>query len=255
MSKLYVLFALMAICLVSVSVSANIVTPTIEEHEASAPSPSAAAGDNPTTAFMQVSMKEPAAASEHPVIEQQSGSSEPAPTALIGAESCVGKPSCDANGPLGRLATIRNGKKKDKLQIALEAIKQDILVRNRQIQDEKAWVAQVRKIVEQYNKKVKRVLADIEKTKQEVKVLFRKKKQIENLKIQRALEKKLTDASSDLATLKSALDHVRTKASEFAKTKNEIKKTIISIHTQLARLKGEKDPKKLRAIATQLAKE
>jgi len=128
-------------------------------------------------------------------------------------------------------------------------------VRNRQINDEKAWVTQVRKIVEQYNKKVKRVLADIEKTKNEVKVLFKKKKQIENLKIQRALQKKLKDATADLNTLKSALNHVKSKASEFSKTKSQIKKTIISIHTQLAKLKGVKDPKKLRAIASKLSKD
>jgi len=95
----------------------------------------------------------------------------------------------------------------------------------------------------------------LKKTKGEVKVLFKKKKQIENLKIQRQLEKKLKDATSDLGTLKSALSHVRSKASEFSKTKNQIKQTIISIHTQLAKLKGVKDPKKLRAIASKLNKD
>jgi len=179
--------------------------------------------------------------------------SEPAPTSLLDT-SCGGSP-CSGGGPTGRLATRVHRKASSKLDVALAAIKQDILVRNRQINDEKAWVSQVRKIVEQYNKKVKRVLSDIQKTKQEVKVLFRKKKQIENLKIQRALEAKLKDATSDLGTLKSALQHVQTKASEFAKTKREIKKTIISIHTQLAKLKGEKSKKKLRALRKRLSKD
>jgi len=196
---------------------------------------------DPTATFMQLGAEPMAAA-------------EPAPAALLEAGCGVG--GCPAGGPTGRLASkAKAGKKQNKLQIALSAIKQDILVRDRQINDEKAWVAQVRKVVEQYNKKVKRVLSDIEKTKGEVKVLFKKKKQIENLQIQRQLEKKLKDATTDLTTLKSALSHVRSKADEFAKTKNQIKQTIISIHTQLAKLKGVKDPKKLRAIASKLNKD
>jgi len=203
-----------------------------------------AALPTPEASFMQLGA-EPMAAAEP---------AAPAPVALVDTTACTSGP-CFAAGPTGRLATKASAKKNDKLSVALAAIKQDILVRNRQINDEKAWVAQVRKVVEQYNKKVKRVLSDIEKTKGEVKVLFKKKKQIENLKIQRQLEKKLKDATSDLTTLKSALNHVRSKASEFSKTKNEIKKTIISIHTQLAKLKGVKDPKKLRAIANRLNKD
>jgi len=144
-------------------------------------------------------------------------------------------------GPTGRRPTLpANKQPKDKLDVALAAIKQDIMVRNRQLQEEKNWVAEVRKVTEQYNKKVHRVSADIIKTRSEVKSLFKKKKQIENLKIQRQLEAKLKDANSDLTTLLQALHHVKSKASEFDKTKQEIKKTIYTIHTQLAKLKGEK---------------
>jgi len=196
---------------------------------------------DPSASFMQLGAEPMSAA-------------EPTPVSLL--EAGCGVNGCPAGGPTGRLASkAKKSGSKNKLEIALSAIKQDILVRDRQVNDEKAWVAQVRKVVEQYNAKVKRVLADIEKTKGEVKVLFKKKKQIENLKIQRQLEKKLKDATSDLTTLKSALNHVKSKANEFAKTKNEIKKTIISIHTQLAKLKGVKDPKKLRAIARKLNKD
>jgi len=144
-------------------------------------------------------------------------------------------------GPTGRRPTApANKQPKDKLDVALAAIKQDIMVRNRQLEEEKNWVAEVRKVTEQYNKKVHRVSADIIKTRSEVKSLFKKKKQIENLKIQRQLEAKLKDAQSDLSTLQAALSHVKSKASEFDKTKQEIKKTIYNIHTQLAKLKGEK---------------
>jgi len=144
-------------------------------------------------------------------------------------------------GPTGRRPTPRGAaKKKDKLDIALAAIKQDIMVRNRQLEEEKNWVNEVHKITEQYNKKVHRVEADVVKTRNEVKALFKKKKQVENLKIQRALEAKLKDATSDLSTLSQALHHVKSKSQEFEKTKNEIKTTIYNIHTQLAKLKGEK---------------
>jgi len=144
-------------------------------------------------------------------------------------------------GPTGRRPTLPAHKQpKDKLDVALAAIKQDIMVRNRQLEEEKKWVSEVRKVIEQYNKKVNRVTGDIKKTRTEVRELFKKKKQIENLKIQRQLEAKLKDATSDLSTLQQALHHVKSKASEFDKTKQEIKKTIYNIHTQLAKLKGEK---------------
>lgn len=114
------------------------------------------------------------------------------------------------------------------------------MVRNRQLEEEKNWVGEVRKITEQYNKKVHRVEADIVKVRNEVRSLFKKKKQVENLKIQRQLEAKLKDATSDLSTLQQALHHVKSKSQEFEKTKQEIKATIYGIHTQLAKLKGEK---------------
>lgn len=144
-------------------------------------------------------------------------------------------------GPTGRRPTPpANKQPKDKLDVALAAIKQDIMVRNRQLEEEKNWVGEVHKITEQYNKKVHRVEADIVKVRNEVKALFKKKKQVENLKIQRALEAKLKDATSDLSTLQQALHHVKSKSQEFEKTKQEIKKTIYGIHTQLSKLKGEK---------------
>lgn len=161
---------------------------------------------------------------------------EPQDIALAQVSSSV-----SVQGPTGRKPTAAPGKQpKDKLDVALAAIKQDIMVRNRQLEEEKNWVAEVRKITEQYNKKVHRVEADIVKVRNEVKELFKKKKQVENLKIQRQLEAKLKDATSDLSTLQQALHHVKSKSQEFEKTKNEIKKTIYGIHTQLAKLKGEK---------------
>jgi SMC interacting uncharacterized protein involved in chromosome segregation len=164
----------------------------------------------------------------------------PEPAAAADPSSLI-QMGAEVEGPTGRRPTAPGNKKpKDKLDIALSAIKQDIMVRNRQLLDEKNWVNEVHKITEQYNKKVHRVEADIVKTRNEVKALFKKKKQVENLKIQRQLEAKLKDATSDLSTLQQALHHVKSKSEEFQKTKNEIKKTIYGIHTQLAKLKGQK---------------
>jgi len=179
------------------------------------------------------------------VVAQESGYD-----ALAAREPAAASPHDDlalvessAQGPTGRRPTAKGNKKpKDKLEIAIAAIKQDIMVRNRQLQEEKAWVKEVHKITEQYNKKVHRVEADIVKVRNEVKELFKKKKQVENLKIQRQLEAKLKDATSDLSTLQQALHHVVSKSEEFKKTKDEIKKTIYGIHAQLAKLKGEKVP-------------
>jgi len=155
--------------------------------------------------------------------------------------------------PTGRRGNTPVGTVSDKLDVALNAIKQDILVRNRQINDEKHWVESVKKITDTYEKKIKRVVADIKATKNSVRDLFRKKKQIENLKIQRELEKKLSDATSDLQTLQSALHHVHSKEDEFSKTKNEVKRTMLNIQLQLAKLKGDKDPKKIAAIHEKVA--
>jgi len=164
------------------------------------------------------------------------------PAAAQGKEQiALAEVAQSVEGPTGRRPTPVGAKKpKDKLDVALAAIKQDIMVRNRQLEEEKNWVKEVHKITEQYNKKVHRVEADVVKVRNEVKALFKKKKQVENLKIQRALEAKLKDATGDLATLQQALHHVKSKSAEFEKTKQEIKKTIYGIHTQLAKLKGEK---------------
>jgi len=166
---------------------------------------------------------------------------EPAAAAEASPDTALLSTSSSVEGPTGRRPTAAGNKKpRDKLDIALAAIKQDIMVRNRQLEEEKHWVNEVHKITEQYNKKVHRVEADIVKVRNQVKELFKKKKQVENLKIQRALEEKLKDATQDLSTLQQALHHVKSKSQEFEKTKQEIKKTIYGIHTQLSKLKGEK---------------
>ena len=82
-----------------------------------------------------------------------------------------------------------------------------------------------------------RVVNHILLMRKEIKALYKKKKQIENLMLQRKLETKLRDASNDLSTLGTALDSVRTKEDTFQKNKNDVMETIDIIKSQLQKLK------------------
>jgi len=78
-----------------------------------------------------------------------------------------------------------------------------------------------------------------------MKNLYRKKKQIENLKLQKALEAKLKEAKDELATLTNSLKHVQSKQGELNKSGRDLKETIAGIQAQLAKLRGQqiKKPK------------
>jgi len=131
-----------------------------------------------------------------------------------------------------------------KLNLALEAVKEDILSTNKQINDERRWVIAVSKIISSYNTKMKRVEAHIIALRKEMKSLYRKKKQIENLKLQKALEAKLKEAKAELATLTNSLKHVAVKQGELNKSGRDLRATISGIQAQLAKLRGQKLKKK-----------
>jgi hypothetical protein len=126
-----------------------------------------------------------------------------------------------------------------KLNLALSAVKQDILATNKQITDERKWVIAVAKIIASYNDKMKRVEAHIIALRKEMKNLYRKKKQIENLKLQKALEAKLKEARDELATLTSSLKHVAVKQGELNRSGSDLRNTIAGIQAQLAKLRGQ----------------
>jgi len=131
-----------------------------------------------------------------------------------------------------------------KLNLALEAVKEDILSTNKQINDERRWVIAVSKIITSYNTKMKRVEAHIVTLRKEMKQLYKKKKQIENLKLQRALEAKLKEARDELVTLTNSLKHVASKQSELNKSGADLRQTIAGIQAQLAKLRGQQLMKK-----------
>jgi len=126
-----------------------------------------------------------------------------------------------------------------KLNLALEAVKEDILSVNKQINDERRWVIAVSKIISSYNTKMKRVESHIIALRKEMKNLYRKKKQIENLKLQKALEAKLKEARAELATLTNSLKHVAVKQGELNKSGRDLRQTIAGIQGQLAKLRGQ----------------
>ena len=95
--------------------------------------------------------------------------------------------------------------------------------------------------MQQYGSKIERVESNVEGIKASVIQLVTKKRQIENLALQRKLENRLKDASADFTTLTSALDKVQEKASAFSQNKNDVVATMAVIKSQLAKLKG-KDP-------------
>jgi len=131
-----------------------------------------------------------------------------------------------------------------KLNLALEAVKEDILSTNKQINDERRWVIAVSKIISSYNKKMQRVEAHIIALRKEMKALYRKKKQIENLKLQKALEAKLKEAKAELKTLMNSLKHVAVKQGQLNKSGRDLRNTIAGIQGQLAKLRGQQKGKK-----------
>jgi len=134
-----------------------------------------------------------------------------------------------------------DGEAPSKLELALGAIKEDIMKKSRQVGEEMTWIDEVDKITTAYKEKSKRVSANVEVVRGEVKDLYKKKKQIENLILQKELQAKLGDANEDLGTLEKALGHVKTKEEEFVKTKTNIQDTISGISKQLEKLEGKTD--------------
>jgi len=126
-----------------------------------------------------------------------------------------------------------------KLNLALDAVKQDILATNKQINDERRWSIAVHKIVTSYKGKLARVDAHIIALRKEMKALYRKKKQIENLKLQRALETKLKEARAELSILTSSLKHVAVKQGQLNRSGADLRATIAGIQGQLAKLRGQ----------------
>merc|ERR1719231_1019777 len=143
------------------------------------------------------------------------------------------------NGAPALPKATQYAKNKDKLDLALDAVKEDIIKKSKQIESESKWVKDVEEIVRTYGQKMDRVRENVNNMRIEVKGLYKKKKQLENLKLQKSLESKLAEAHDDMQTLQSALAHVKSKTEEFTRTRGEVQKTIKDIKAHLDRLRGK----------------
>lgn len=138
----------------------------------------------------------------------------------------------------------------ERLEAALGALKEDIMRKVAQVQEETKWVEEVRKVLDTYEVKTRRVESNIHRVREEVRTLYRKKKQVENLKLQKQLELKLKDAKGDLQTLEQALSQIRGKADEFDQKKSSVLGEISSLQAQMAKLQGLHNKAKAAAAAT-----
>lgn len=132
--------------------------------------------------------------------------------------------------------------KEKELLDALQAVKDQIVYKANQVKSQKRWVKEVTAIIESYVTKSRRVNKSTRELQGQIKELFRKKKQITNMLVQRKLEKKLKVANGDLQLLMAAMQKTREKEAAFKDSQDSIRTTIGNIETMLAKLRNDPDP-------------
>jgi len=130
--------------------------------------------------------------------------------------------------------------KPDELDIALAAVKESIVQKTKQMAVERRWVKKVNKVVAELASKIKKVNDNVQVLRVDTRTLLKKKRQIENAKLQKRLERQLKNAKKDKDNLANAIHTVKAKAKDFKKNSAAIQKTIADIKGQLAKLRGQK---------------
>jgi uncharacterized protein YoxC len=138
-----------------------------------------------------------------------------------------------------------------KLDIALGAVKEEIMVRAKELHLEKDWSTKVAGLIDQYQQKLQKVTGNIVALRAQTKALLRKKKQIQNVQVQNKLRYKLKLAQSDLNRLQKQMEHISGKENEFADTERQLKGTMNALKNSLLKLRGQ-EPKKLEAEGIEL---
>lgn len=133
-----------------------------------------------------------------------------------------------------------------KLDIALGAVKEEIMVRAKELHLEKDWSTKVAGLIDEYQQKLQKVTNNIVSLRVQTKALLRKKKQIQNVQVQNKLRYKLKLAQSDLNRLQKQMEHIAGKENEFQDTENQLKNTMNALKNSLLKLRGQ-EPKKLLA--------
>jgi len=131
-----------------------------------------------------------------------------------------------------------------KLDIALGAVKEEIMVRAKELHLEKDWSKKVAGLIDEYQQKLGKVTGNVVQLRAQVKALLRKKKQIQNVQVQQKLRYKLQLAQADLNRLQKQMEHIASKENEFSDTERTLKSTMNALRNSLLKLRGQ-EPRRL----------
>jgi len=131
-----------------------------------------------------------------------------------------------------------------KLDVALGAVKEEIMVRAKELHKEKDWSQKVATLIDEYQQKLSKVSNNIVLLRTQTKALLRKKKQIQNVQVQNKLRHKLKLAQADLNRLQKQMEHIAGKENEFSDTERQLKGTMNALKNSLLKLRGQ-EPQKL----------
>jgi len=130
-----------------------------------------------------------------------------------------------------------------KLDIALGAVKEEIMVRAKELHLEKDWSTKVANLIDEYQQKLAKVSGNIIALRAQTKALLRKKKQIQNVQVQNKLRYKLRLAQADLNRLQKQMEHIAGKENEFTDTEKQLKGTMNALKNSLLKLRGQETQK------------
>jgi len=134
---------------------------------------------------------------------------------------------------------VAEPKKPSKLDMALAATREEIMVRAKELHKEKSWAKKVEGLISEYQSKLNKVTTNIDKLRHQTKSLLKKKKQIQNIQVQNKLKEKLSVAQADLNRLSKQMNHIHGKENEFSDTEKKLKDTMGQLKNSLLKLRGQ----------------
>jgi len=144
---------------------------------------------------------------------------------------------------IGDHPTPTSRKPRTKLEKALDAVKEEIMVRAKELHKEKDWSKKVADLIDEYQQKLSKVTGNIVHLREQTKALLRKKKQIQNVQVQNKLKYKLKLAEEDLKRLQMQMEHIAGKENEFSDTEKQLKQTMNALKNSLLKLRGQETKK------------
>jgi len=132
-------------------------------------------------------------------------------------------------------------KEEKRMREAEDAIKSEILAKAHKVKDQEKWTVDVETLISTMETKAASVSRSTHKLRESIAQLLTKKRQIENLILQRHLQKKLELSKDDLKVVDKSLSHIKSKAHEFHKAQSTLSETVTKLQQELNKLQG-KDP-------------